>query len=421
MNRIELYVDRENRLTLDFFYDKNDDYSMSQFKGEKCYAIISRMCQKSLTNVIVNSNTNEISLFFDNCVFNINDCKIVLKKRGTSPLKEKLTKHYEEQEQKTFVQKEVKRINKHIGKEIIAGALVLSLLGGMLVIEHSRKKKNGTPEVTENTTSTTQSVEQTNNITPIEEEFTIGNTSFEKTDNENEIKLENLNNPKVDSFEESSNIEIYIPFEDRSNTEKARITKAYYGSTIESYAKMYGVDPKIMIAIATQERGIHSDVMDRGGATGLMQIQNAVWLGENITAYNYDLQRYETISIDKSKLSDVFYNIKIGCMYFQNCMNYMDGNILAAIQCYNYGFGNMDKVFKQYSFESGKNAKETLADISDCDWMNCRSAAVGNVGDKNYIENVISWIGSTINFENSTLKDQTASIIVTNSNPQKTR
>ena len=29
MNRIELYVDRENKLTLDFYYNINDDYPIS--------------------------------------------------------------------------------------------------------------------------------------------------------------------------------------------------------------------------------------------------------------------------------------------------------------------------------------------------------------------------------------------------------
>lgn len=35
---------------------------------------------------------------------------------------------------------------------------------------------------------------------------------------------------------------------------------------------MYGVDPALVLAVATQERGIHSSVTDTGGATGLMQI-----------------------------------------------------------------------------------------------------------------------------------------------------
>ena len=421
MNRIELYVDRENKLTLDFYYNINDDYPISQFKGEKCYSVISKLCESPILGVSGNSETDEISISFGESTFNISECEKTLKKRGTGPIKASYAKYCEMQKVETFEPKKVSRINKHVGKKIIAGALVLGVLGTLIGIELSRKQKGDNVDINKSTTYIEEITEPTEIRIPIENDFNIDNTSSEKKDEQHEIVLENLNNSNIDSFEESSNIEVFIPFQDRSDTEKARITRAYYGETIESYAKRYGVDPKIMLAIATQERGIHSDEMDRGGATGLMQIQNAVWLGENVTAYNYDTQKYETLHIDKSKLSDVFYNIKIGCMYFQNCMNYMDGNVLAAIQCYNYGLGNMEKVFKQYSFESGKSIKEILADISDCGWMDCRFEAVGNVGDKDYVENVISWMGSTMNFENPTSSNETINITVTNSNPQKTR
>lgn len=419
MNRIELYVDRENKLTLDFYYNINDDYPISQFKGEKCYSVISKLCEKQIKDIKENTKQDEISLTFGESVLNISECESVFKKRGTGPIKTSFAKYYETKKAESFQSKKVNRTNKYIGRQIIAGALVLGVLGTVVGIELSRKKKVDNVDPSESTTYTQETTLPTENKLSLEDKFIIDDVSYQKPNQE--IALENLNNIKNDLFEESSNIEIFIPFEDRSDTEKARITKAYYGETIETYAKKYGVDPKIMIAIATQERGIHSDVMDRGGATGLMQIQNAVWLGENVTAYNYDTREYETVHIDKSKLSDVFYNIKIGCMYFQNCMNYMNNNILAAIQCYNYGYGNMQNVLDRYSFNSGKTKKAILEDVSDCGWMEYRTSIPENEGDRIYIENVISWIGSTIDFENPTFSNKTNNITVTNSPLQKTR
>lgn len=413
MNRIELYVDRENKLTLDFYYNINDDYPISQFKGEKCYSVISKLCEKPIKDIKENPKQDEMSLTFGESVLNISECESVLKKRGTGPIKTNFAKYCEAKKAESFQQKKVNRSNKYIGRQIIAGALVLGVLGAVVGIELSRKQKVDNIDPIESTTytqETTLPTENKNNDLII---------NYEKQNQG--VAFENLNNIKNDLFEESSDIEIFIPFEDRSDTEKARITKAYYGETIETYAKRYGVDPKIMVAIATQERGIHSDVMDRGGATGLMQIQNAVWLGENVTAYNYDTREYETVHIDKSKLSDVFYNIKIGCMYFQNCMNYMNNNVLAAIQCYNYGYGNMQNVLERYSFNSGKTKKAILEDVSDCGWMEYRTSIPENEGDRIYIENVISWIGSTMNFENPTLSNKTINMTVTNSPLEKTR
>ena len=420
MNRIELYVDRENKLTLDFYYNINDDYPISQFKGEKCYSVISKLCENSIVNIKENSEFEEISLTFNECILHVSEYDKVFQKRGTSPIKACLAKYYDTENAETFQPKKVSRINKNIGKQIIAGALVLGVLGSLIGVELSRKKKNDNVTPNESTTYMEETTTSTDSKTPTEN-VGFPDDSTENTVQEQDPTIDNLTDINNELLEENSDMKIFIPFEDRSSTEKARITKAYYGETIEKYANKYGVDPKIVIAIATQERGIHSDEMDRGGATGLMQLQNAVWIGENITAYNYELERYETVAIDKSKLSDVFYNIKIGCMYFQNCINYMDGNIIAAIQCYNYGYGNMEKVLKQYSFESGKNIKGILSDISDCGWMDCRTEAVGNVGDKNYIEHVISWIGPTINLKNPISSNETVDIVVTNSNPQKTR
>lgn len=423
MNRIELYVDRENRLTLDFYYNINDSYPMSQFKGEKCYSIISKICEKPIKGIKENPKRDEISLLFGENVLNISECESVFKKRGTGPIKTSLVKYYEAKKAESFQSKKVNRTNKYIGRQIITGALVLGVLSTIVGIEVSRNKKIDKEDPKENTTSVVEMTEPTTSIeyeVPREVEFLVDNVSYGRPEQKQEITLENVDNKKNDLLEESSNIEIVIPYEDRSNTEKARLTKTYYGSTIEKCAKTYGIDPKIMIAIATQERGVHSGEMDRGGATGLMQLQNAVWIGKNITAYNYDLGKYETVFVDKNKLSDVFYNIKIGCMYFQNCMNYMNNNVLAAIQCYNYGYGNMQTVLDYYSFNSGKTKKEILEDVSDCGWMEYRTSLSKNEGDSIYVENVISWMGSTINFENCSV-NKTSSITVTNLSPEKAK
>ena len=105
-----------------------------------------------------------------------------------------------------------------------------------------------------------------------------------------------------------------------------------------------------------------------------------------------------TITVNEKSLSDVNYNIKVGCMIFQTAMKYMDYNPLASIQCYNMGYGNMKKILNAYSVESGKSVNSILSDITDKGWMDYRYLI--KEGDREYIENVLSWLGEDINITN---------------------
>ena len=105
-------------------------------------------------------------------------------------------------------------------------------------------------------------------------------------------------------------------------------------------------------------------------------------------------------------------------MYFQNCLDYMDNNVLAAIQCYNYGFGNMQTVLKEYSSQTGMTREEILADVSNCDWMDCRYVISKNIGDSEYIEHVLSWLGPQINTD-VTVDNKPVVLTITNSSPMK--
>ena len=83
-------------------------------------------------------------------------------------------------------------------------------------------------------------------------------------------------------------------------------------------------------------------------------------------------------------------------MVFQQCLSYTNDNLLAALQCYNYGPGNIDTVLSNYSWASGLSRDEILNDKSSVGWMdylNCVSA-----GDSKYISNVMKWLGDNNTF-----------------------
>lgn len=263
--------------------------------------------------------------------------------------------------------------------------------------------------VTEEENHTSHDKEQI--ITVPHQDLSIGpisfelNTSSDKIDVIQEIEENNIQNSSV----------VYIEYEDRSNTSKAKYTRETYGKIISKYANMYGLDENLMIALATQERGIHSETMDRGGATGLMQIQNSVWVGQTISGYNFETGKMDKIKITEENIGNLETNIRIGCMCFQNCLDMAHGNILIALQMYNFGYGNMSKVINAYAIETNKTRKEIYENQYDIGWLEYTD--IIKAGDSNYVKNVLSWLGEFKQIEIRRKTSEERSVIVS-SNPE---
>ena len=120
----------------------------------------------------------------------------------------------------------------------------------------------------------------------------------------------------------------------------------------------------------------------------------------------------EKVYVTNNKIKDVSNNIKFGCMYLQNCLEYMDYNVMAAVQCYNMGYGNIMKVLNAYSKVTNKSVKDILKDHNDTGWLEYRKLI--NVGDQKYIEHVFSWIGSDFNIENKKTDNTTIKLNIVN-------
>ena len=56
------------------------------------------------------------------------------------------------------------------------------------------------------------------------------------------------------------------------------------------------------------------------------------------------------------------------------------------------------KILNTYSKVTNKSVKEILKDVNDTGWLEYRK--IIDVGDKNYVEHVFSWIGTNIEFQN---------------------
>lgn len=220
----------------------------------------------------------------------------------------------------------------------------------------------------------------------------------------NPASLENDINKKIDSgtinadkkdYEETKNNNVLkagvisnLQIEDETESEKANKTKELYYDIIEKYANMYGVSPSVILAIATQERGVHSDTIDPGGAIGLMQVQASVWDGKDLEVYNYDTNSKEKIHITLDNLRDVSFNIKVGCAIFQNYLKQMKDNYPLAIQSYNMGPSSVNKILNAYCLSCGKTYDEVI-NSDDLGWLSFRNSSYP--GDSFYLEHVLRY------------------------------
>lgn len=371
MNRIELYIDNNNSLSLKLSGNKRT------IKGKLLYNCIDILSNTPIKNITILDEDLVIKYPGNDFVFIIKKYKDILPLQSLGNLNSNIRKYFEKTSLGKIKNKKVKRKNKYTNKVIAVSFIFAIIIGAGF---HANYNKN--------VTNTNKSSAYTMSIDNIDDsssniEFDVEDVKSEKS---NEISSEEIKETETTQ----DKTDIIIEHEDLSNELRKQNTEAKYGSILKKYSDIYGLDYNLMVAIATQERGEHSIQMDKGGATGLMQIQNSAFVGKNLTAYNFESNSNETVSITEDNIKDLDFNIKLGCMILQNALRYMDYNILAGLQCYNMGNGNMNKVLKPYSYSTDKSVDEILADQKDIGWLDYRNNS--KAGDPIYIENVLRWM-----------------------------
>lgn len=278
MKRYELWIDNDDRLVVSEYDRLNSLNESNIFRGTETYNVIKVLSSKPILNIIEQEKEDKIILEFENYVVNLNEINRVVSKRGMTPLAQTIKKHFEKQTLKEIPKKKVKRKNKHTKAKIIAvGTILAIILAASAIISETKAYSES-------------NISNLSNVS-----VTIQDEKYEAEEEISNISYSNFYG--YDENEEDYMV-VSIDYNDRSNTEKAYITQAYYGDLINKYSKMYGMDPNLVLAIATQERGIHGTTIDVGGAIGLMQIQYNVWAGQKISAYNFQTGKRESFIID---------------------------------------------------------------------------------------------------------------------------
>ena len=321
-------------------------------------------------------------------------------------------KKFKKDERFNFVFSKLKKCkvskNTKIKGRIVAGLLTITSIVSVasISLDKNNKKKIIEYEASLNPTYSNSvyidagnynEKEKVENVSKDKKKLSLNSTKTKE--NEKEIKKEDKKNVNDEPVISKTLTDFEIKDETSSN--KAEKTRKLYYDIINKYATMYGLEPSTILAIATQERGIHSSDIDKGGAIGLMQIQVSVWDNKDIKVYNYNNDSYENIHITLDKLRDVNFNIKVGCAIYQTYLKQMKNNKIAAIQAYNMGPYSVNKIINTYCLSCGLTKDEVL-ESDDLGWLDFRNSSI-YAGDSRYVEHVLRYDDNT-NLSNGKIK-----------------
>ncbi|MGN1379091.1 MAG: transglycosylase SLT domain-containing protein [Bacilli bacterium] len=240
--------------------------------------------------------------------------------------------------------------------------------------------------------------------------YTVDYLTQENKVNDNNQKNNSTENDIIidDTLLKNEDIPVFsFDYEDRSESEKISYAKENYQEYVDEYAKMYGLDNKLVMAILTQENAYNTINNSNVGANGVMQIES-IWYNQNITAYNYENDAYETECINANNLSNPEYSIKIGCMILNNYYNtiynnYYKNNILSKSDCI---------LATMLAYNKGITAICNLINSYNSNYLNHINETIG--GDNDYLKHVSSYLSDMTTVEIENLEDDSSKIIFDN-------
>ncbi|MBQ2640261.1 MAG: lytic transglycosylase domain-containing protein [Bacilli bacterium] len=270
-------------------------------------------------------------------------------------------------------------------------AVIIAVCGASALQKQISGQNSPTTQYETQTTNN----KETNELNTTEKQTNKEHKETKRIHNEKKNKLNTDNKKELNDM--LSNKTFHFSYEDRTNNSNMENAKKYEHK-FKKYAKKYGLDKNLLMAIAAQESaGDHYNNLNNGPAEGIMQIEKAVHIGETISAYNYETKQNESVTVSRYNLQDLDTNIRIGAMILRQCIDNTNCNIPLAVQKYNFGPGNINKVLNTCS-QSENIPVETLEnDSTNTAWLNYR--AFLNTGDKEYVEHVFSYLDDKSNIK----------------------
>ena len=383
-----------------FFFNDNNEFMCEITEGEEQTELTE---QEAIDELIAINETNFDHVRASNRLIKLNseDTSVII-----SDLQDFYSYGYSE-----YIPDIMERVNKAIAKhqkdkhrnevirnlkvtcgKIACGTLIVTLLGtaaGALHKQHT------------NSNNFTNNIATEDFINEIPINLETVSDNFDEEYDQMIDELETV----VDEYTESQNTIIeekpidtaYLRYDDLTNTNTYIGAYEDYYSIVEKYANKWGISPNIIMAMLTQESA--------GKKVNLMQIQFDSWHDQVLTEYDFVNGRYQSIVltdtpekyagqnitvITREDLNNKVTNISVACVILRYCLEQMDFNVLAAIQAYNLGCPNMDKVMNETSRNVGISVDDLLSDQTNTEFTNYTH--IVDCGDPNYVTNVFRYL-----------------------------
>ena len=419
MDKIVVCCER-NRLTTKYYNSYTDSSYSNIFFGDEAKKFLDKVERRNATDARISKDGKVIRIVYPDRVIFIKDYKQVFERVDA---RKKVDKYNASRASKYMNGgRKAKRVSKT--GAITKGLMVLLIMVSVLSVSH-KIKDFGDPFTPSANATWMSDVSQENIEKYLNEEqpdieekdpgydkLLMDTQMISLLDVEEAEKKEPTNGELLAQLVEEKDT-IYqnfnIDFSDRTSAEKAVSAKSNYYSLVSKYAKTYGIDKDLMMAIGTQEKGIHSTEIDPGGGVGLMQMQYQVWVNQDVKAYNFDTNSWESFHVTDSNIRELDTNIKIACMYFQNCLVNMDYNVPAALCAYNWGMTSTKNKLSEFSQDRGLSLNEVL-EANDTSWINLFNVN----GDTSlaYPKMVLSYYDSSKPIENEKIDENGNDIMV---------
>lgn len=419
MDKIVVCCER-NRLTTKYYNSYTDSSYSNIFFGDEAKKFLDEVERRNATDARISKDGKVIRIVYPDRVIFIKDYKQVFERVDA---RKKVDKYNASRASKYMNGgRKAKRVSKT--GAITKGLMVLLIMVSVLSVSHKIKDFDDpfTPSANATWMSdvSQESIEKyLNEEQPDIEEKDPGydkllmDTQMISLNDIEEAEKKELTNGELlaQLVEEKDTIyqNFNIDFNDRTSAEKAVSAKSNYYSLVSKYAKTYGIDKDLMMAIGTQEKGVHSTEIDPGGGVGLMQMQYQVWVNQDVKAYNFDTNSWESFHVTDSNIRELDTNIKIACMYFQNCLVSMDYNVPAALCAYNWGMTSTKNKLSEFSQDRGLSLNEVL-EANDTSWINLFN--VNGDASLAYPKMVLSYYDSSKPIENEKIDENGNDIMV---------
>ena len=419
MDKIVVCCER-NRLTTKYYNSYTDSSYSNIFFGEEAKKFLDEVERRNATDARISKDGKVIRIVYPDRVIFIKDYKQVFERVDAG---KKVDKYNASRASKYMNGgRKAKRVSKT--GAITKGLMVLLIMVSVLSVSHKIKDFDDpfTPSANAAWMSdvSQENIEKyLNEEQPDIEEKDPGydkllmDTQMISLNDTLEAEKKELTNGELlaQLVEEKDTIyqNFNIDFSDRTSAEKAVSAKSNYYNLVSKYAKTYGIDKDLMMAIGTQEKGVHSTEIDPGGGVGLMQMQYQVWVNQDVKAYNFDTNSWESFHVTDSNIRALDTNIKIACMYFQNCLVNMDYNVPAALCAYNWGMTSTKNKLSEFSQDRGLSLNEVL-EANDTSWINLFN--VNGDASLAYPKMVLSYYDSSKPIENEKIDENGNDIMV---------